>query len=110
MPVGDAEVMTTAIVAAGVYRGNSETARNYLRKPKFLPAMLGKNRFNLRLHHLREVFLTLFGVSGETWKALNVESIHAYTDYPADSGEYGRRDSLPRETAPRHADSPQYSR
>jgi hypothetical protein len=78
----DAEVMTTAIVAAVFYRGNFESARKYLQEKGFMPTMLGRSRFNRRLHRVRELFLTLFAVLGETWKELNAESIYSIDSFP----------------------------
>lgn len=78
----DAEVMTTAIVAAVFYRGNFESARKYLQENKFIPVRLSKSRFNRRLHRVRDVFLTLFAVLGETWKELNTESIYSIDSFP----------------------------
>jgi Transposase DDE domain len=78
----DAEVMTTAIVAAVFYRGNFETARKYLKENDFIPSMLGSSRFNRRLHRIRDLFLTLFAVVGETWKDLNAESVYSIDSFP----------------------------
>jgi Transposase DDE domain len=78
----DAEVMTTAIVAAAFYRGNFESARTYLNENGLMRHMLEKSRFNRRLHRTRELFLTLFAVLGETWKELNVESIYSIDSFP----------------------------
>ena len=80
--MSDAEVMTTAIVAALFYGGNYESARKYLKEGKFIPQMLSKSRFNRRLHRIRAEFLLLFGTLGETWKALNEESIYIIDTMP----------------------------
>jgi Transposase DDE domain len=78
----DAEVMTTAIVAAVFYRGNFETACKYLKENGSIPGMLGASRFNRRVHRIREPFLTLFGVLGETWKELNAEAVYSIDSFP----------------------------
>jgi len=78
----DSEVMTTAIVAALKYRGNYESARNFLQEEGYIPQMLSKSRFNRRLHRIQELFLTLFGMLGETWKDLNNQSIYVIDSYP----------------------------
>jgi hypothetical protein len=78
----DAEVMTTAIVAALRYRGNFELARHFLQDEGYIPGMLSKSRFNRRLHRIHSLFLTLFGLLGETWKALNSQSIYVLDSYP----------------------------
>jgi hypothetical protein len=73
--INDAEVMTTAIIAMLYFGGNFEIARRFLREYGYIPRMLGKSRLNRRLHRIRELFLTLFCVLGETWKELNEHSI-----------------------------------
>lgn len=78
----DAEVMTTAIVAAVFFRGNFESARMYLYEHQFIPTMLSKSRFNRRLHRIGDLFLTLFAVLGETWKELNAQSIYSIDSFP----------------------------
>jgi hypothetical protein len=64
----DAEVMTTAIVAALHFRGNWEQARELLGGTSYIPTMLGKSRFNRRLHAISELFLTVFQALGEVFK------------------------------------------
>jgi hypothetical protein len=44
--VSDAEVMTTAIVAALHFGGNMEKARAHMQEYGYVPKMLGKSRFN----------------------------------------------------------------
>ncbi len=78
----DAEVMTTAIVAALNFRGNFELARKYLQEEGYIPHMLSKSRFNRRLHRLQDLFLTLFHLLGETWKELNEHSVYVIDSYP----------------------------
>ncbi len=78
----DAEVITTALVAAVFFRGNLEAARNYLRDEHWIPRMLSKSRLNRRLHRVRELLLALMGLLGETWKALNVDSIYSIDTFP----------------------------
>jgi hypothetical protein len=78
----DAEVMTTALVAALHFRGNFELARQFLQESGAIPNMLGKSRFNRRLHRIQDLFLTLFRVLGETWKELNNQSIYVIDSYP----------------------------
>ena len=80
--MNDAEVMTTAIVAALRYRGNFELARHFLHEEGYIPNMLGKSRFNRRLHRIQDLFLTLFHLLGETWKELNSQSIYVIDSYP----------------------------
>ena len=56
----DAEVLTTAIVAALYFGGNFEKARALLAAPQYIPAMLGKSRFNRRLHRIEWLVLCSF--------------------------------------------------
>jgi hypothetical protein len=80
--MNDAEVMTTAIVAALRHRGNFELARRVLYEEGYMPKMLGKSRFNRRLHRIQDLFLTLFRLLGETWKDLNSQSVYVIDSYP----------------------------
>lgn len=80
--MSDAEVMTTAIVAALNFRGNFELSRKYLQEEGYIPHMLSKSRFNRRLHRIQGLFLTLFRLLGETWKELNEHSVYVIDSYP----------------------------
>jgi hypothetical protein len=44
--------------------------------------MLGKSRFNRRLHAMGEVFLTVFQVLGEFFKHLNTDSVYVIDSFP----------------------------
>jgi hypothetical protein len=78
----DSEVMTTAIVAALHFGGNFEKARAMLQEQGYIPQMLGKSRFNRRLHRIAPLFLTLLRLLGETWKELNEHSIYILDSFP----------------------------
>lgn len=80
--MSDAEVMTTAIVAMLHFRGNWEAARCFLKEQGYIPRMLGKSRFNRRLHRLHALFSTLFDLLGETWKKLNSASVYVIDSFP----------------------------
>lgn len=80
--MSDAEVMTTAIVAALFFAGNYESARSLLAEPRYFPAMLSKSRFNRRLHGVKARFLSLFSLLGEHWKELNIDSLYAIDTFP----------------------------
>jgi hypothetical protein len=62
--------MTTAIIAALLTVGIFEKARRLLQAEGYIPKMLSKSRFNRRLHRNANLFLTLFNLLGETWKAV----------------------------------------
>lgn len=69
-----AEVMTVALVAAALFRGEHEMSRCFLREYGYIPAarMLSKGRFNRRLHAIDEqVWRALFGLLAEVHKASN---------------------------------------
>jgi len=83
--MSDAEVLTTAITAVLYHAGNFELARKHLKAEGYIPNMLGKSRFNRRLHRLQDLILTLFRVLGETWKELNHKSIYAIDSFPVAS-------------------------
>jgi len=80
--MSDAEVMTTALVAALCFGGNWTLACNWLTAPQYIPGMLGKSRFSRRLHRIKPLFLTLFACLAETWKGLNADSIYSIDTFP----------------------------
>jgi hypothetical protein len=80
--MSDAEVMTTAIVAALYFGGNFERARTWLAAPRYIPHMLSKSQFNRRLHALRDLLLLAFKVLGETFKRLNTASLYIIDSFP----------------------------
>jgi hypothetical protein len=80
--MSDAEVMTTAIVAALYFGGNFERARLLLAAPHYIPGMLSKSQFNRRLHALRDLLLLVFRVLGETFKQVNAASLYIIDSFP----------------------------
>ena len=80
--MSDAEVMTTAIVAALYFSGNWERARDWLGSGGYMPTMLGKSRFNRRLHAIQDLFRTVFEVLGEVFKQLNTHSVYVIDSFP----------------------------
>jgi hypothetical protein len=54
--ISDAEVMTTAIVAALYFGGNNEKARVHMQEYGYIPKMIGKSSFNRRWHRIAELF------------------------------------------------------
>ena len=80
--ISDAEVMTTAIVAALHFRGNFEQARCFLASPLYIPHMLSKSQFNRRLHRIKELFLQLFLALGQAFKELNSSSEYVIDSFP----------------------------
>lgn len=80
--MSDAEVMTTAIVAALYFGGNLERARGLLAQPTYIPRMLSKSRFNRRLHALEGLLIYGFQVLGEVFKQLNASSVYLIDSFP----------------------------
>jgi hypothetical protein len=80
--MSDAEVMTTAIVAALYFGGNLERARGLLAQPTYIPQMLSKSRFNRRLHAVAGLLIYLFQVLGEVFKQLNAQSVYLIDSFP----------------------------
>ena len=80
--MSDAEVMTTALIAARYFAGNQQTACAVLKTLGYIPNMLGHSRFNRRLHQIAEHFQTLFQVLAEGFKAENSENIFSIDTFP----------------------------
>ncbi len=67
----DAEVMTTALVATLYFKGNLCMTSRFLYEYGYIPNMLSKSRYNLRLHMLDQFSLILFLRLEETLNKLN---------------------------------------
>ena len=80
--MSDAEVMTTAIVAALFFGGKYERTRELLQEQGYIPNMVSKSQLSRRLHRLEPLFVTLFQVLGESFKALNEESVYILDSVP----------------------------
>lgn len=80
--MSDAEVITTAVVAALHFGGNLERARLLLGKPGYIPRMLSRSRLNRRLHALQDLVVYLLQVLGEVFKQLNASSVYIIDSFP----------------------------
>jgi hypothetical protein len=80
--MSDAEVMTLALVAALHFRGNFALAGRMLSTHGYLPVLLEKSRFSRRLHRIKPMFLTLFALLGEHFKAMNEASVYILDTFP----------------------------
>ncbi len=78
----DAEVMTTAIIAAHFFRGNHQRACCVLKTLGYIPNMLGHSRYNRRLHRIPHLFQILFEYFAEISKSNNPNGIYAIDTYP----------------------------
>jgi hypothetical protein len=83
--ISDAEVMTVALVAALHFRGNFVKAAEMLSEHGYIPVMLSRSRFNRRLHRVKHLFLSLFGLMGEHFKAFNEESVYILDTFPIEA-------------------------
>jgi len=80
--VSDAEVMSTAIVAARFFGGNFETASGLLCKDEYFGHRLSRSRFNLRLHLLAALLESFFEWIGQVHKAASYESVFLIDSCP----------------------------
>ena len=80
--MSDAEVMTTAIVAALFFGGNFTTACDFLKTHQYIPNMLSKSRFNRRLHRIKHQFITLFQILGKCFVQLNENKLYVVDTMP----------------------------
>jgi hypothetical protein len=80
--LSDAEVMTVAIVAALNHGGNFVKAGEMLSEHGYIAKMLGRSRFNRRLHRVKHFLLSLFACLGEHFKAINEESVYLIDTFP----------------------------
>ena len=77
-----AEVMTTALVAAELFGGNQQQARQLLKEQGYIPHMLSKTRFNRRLHQIAPMFETLLESLATDCKAQNSDQLYVIDSYP----------------------------
>jgi DDE family transposase len=80
--MNDAEIMTTACIAALFFRGNHESARAMLQQHGYIPHMLSKSRFSRRLHRMREIFIVFFNLLAHIWKTLNTDAVYVIDSLP----------------------------
>ena len=80
--MSDAEVMTTALVAARYFGGNQQTACAALKTLGYIPNMLGHSRFNRRLHRIPQLFEVLFEYLAEGGKTKNPNDIYIIDTFP----------------------------
>src|SRR5437773_1181211 len=80
--MNDAEIMPTAFVASLCFRGHHESARAILQQHGYIPHMVSKSRFSRRLHRMKELFIILLDLLGQTWKTLNTDAIYVIDSFP----------------------------
>lgn len=78
----DAEVITTALVAARFFGGNHQHSRDYLDDHGLIPQMLSKSRLNRRLHNVAALMYDLQHQLGYLWMHLHEGSEYLLDSFP----------------------------
>jgi hypothetical protein len=78
--MSDAEIITTAMIAAMFFGGNHSKACSYMKDHNLIPGMLEKSRFNRRLHKVSMLMNDLFHQVG-----IALKEISEHTEYLLDS-------------------------
>jgi hypothetical protein len=78
----DAEVITTALVAARFFGGNQAQSQNYLREQGLIPRQLSPSRFNRRIHAVAELMYQLQQQLGQLWMHLSGEMEYLLDSFP----------------------------
>lgn len=77
------QVLTVFIVAAKFFCGNQESARRFLQEHGYINNMLGKSRFNRRLHAIPlHIFEVIIAAIGEIHKLSNPENEYMIDSFP----------------------------
>lgn len=80
--VSDAEILTTALLAATNYGGHLNGARLHMLDYGLIPSMISESRFNRRLHGLWEVIKEIFFQIGNQLKAIVGASDYVLDSFP----------------------------
>lgn len=80
--MSDAEIITTAIIAAMYFGGNHSQACSYMKDHKLMPRMLEKSRFNRRLHHVSMLMNDLFHQVGMALKEISENTEYLLDSFP----------------------------
>jgi hypothetical protein len=78
----DAEVLTTALLAAHCFGGNVEHARRFLRETGLMPRMLSRSRLCRRLHAVADLAYALFHQVGAALKELTPSTKYLLDSFP----------------------------
>lgn len=79
--MNDAEIMTTALLAALYFGGNHERALCFARE-KIFSRVLKKSRFSRRVHATQELMHSIFLSVGETIKQFNTKMEYVMDSFP----------------------------
>ena len=80
--LSDAEVITTALVAARFFGGNHAQTQQYLKEQGLMPQHLSRSRFNRRLHAVGELMYNLQQQLGYLWMQLSGEMEYLLDSFP----------------------------
>lgn len=80
--MSDAEVLTTALVAAQFFGSNMETARSFLHETGLMPRMLSRSRLNRRLHSVADLAHTIFHQLGSVLKEQSISTKYLLDSFP----------------------------
>ena len=78
----DAEVLTTALLAAHCFGGSVEHARRFLRETGLMPRMLPRSRLCRRLHAVADLAYTLLQQVGAALKELSASTNYLLDSFP----------------------------
>ncbi|GAB6120166.1 IS982-like element ISEfm1 family transposase [Dysgonomonas termitidis] len=80
----DAEIITVVLIAAQYFAGNIEKSICFVRSTGLMPRMLGKSRFNRRLHNIGEFLSQLFFYTGQAIKGMSLETTYSIDSFPVE--------------------------
>jgi hypothetical protein len=80
--VSDAEILTTALVAALYFGGNFQRAHGFLHDQGYLPRKLSKSRLIRRIHRCEPFLMPLFHALSEVGHQFNTESLYIIDSFP----------------------------
>lgn len=78
----DAEIITTAVVSALLFKGNQSLSLHYMRSHNMAPLLPQKSGFTKRLHALSELLWMLFQQVGHLIKELHCTSRYLLDSFP----------------------------
>lgn len=78
----DAEIITTALIAGLYFKGHLEHSINFVVSHGYMPKMLGKSRFNRRIHSILDLIINLFFKISAAIKKLCITSEYAIDSFP----------------------------
>lgn len=80
----DAEVITVVLIAARYFADNMEKSICFVRSSGLMPDMLGKSRFNRRLHNIGEFLGQPFFYTGQAIKDMSLGTTYSIDSFPVE--------------------------